>query len=230
MPSPSISIASLGQHLDTLERVLQRRTLGHEAISLSREEHRGALIAGLSGAGTELVERNRGRGSVAPMFELGGDGLRAWLGLRTEWRRVPKGKRLSFHDISMTIHLGYSYRRPKPQIFRMEWSAQPEDAGQPHWQFDALESVEREHAQRDRLGDLSQSEATDENSHWLEPEDVVMVVRGMSLSSIHFASAAAWWQNNSAHFHAPKSTTDIESWVDRTLEYTQLELGRLRRS
>ena len=228
--SHSIPPASLERHLRRLEAILRRRTLGHDAVLLSREYPAGGMIAGLMGVGTERIERNRGGGAfVAPMFELGADELLAWLGFRTEWRPARTGKRLLFHDLSMTIHLGYPYQQPKPQVFRMEWSSQPDDTGQPHWQFDALESVPSDHAEGSLFRDVVQSEAMEGGSRWLEPEDIATVVRGIGLSRIHFASVAAWWQGNSA-FHAPKSTTEIESWVDKTLEYTKSELGRLRRS
>ena len=230
-------MGQLVQHLHRLEDVVRRRALAHgHGVSLACEDHGGALTAGLVGGGTERVPRNRGPSAfVVPMCEIGGDQLRGWVGLWTEWRRtsengVGRNDDLVFHAVSMTVHVGYPYFLPKPQMFRVEWSVEPADAGQPHWQFDALESLTA--SQGDDIGvfrDLLQSEVEAGDSSWLDAEDIVGVTRGIPFSRMHFASAAAWWQQDASHTHVPASTIEVESWVDRALKYTISELVRLRR-
>jgi hypothetical protein len=207
------------------------------------------IVAGLIGEGCEFILRNRGlRVPVAPLLHLQ-RGIWAWLGYREEWndeRPNRNIRRFSFRSTGLTIHFGLRNNLFKPQMFRAEWagwakwggadySFQAADAGHPHWQFDALDSLpaaevtERAAMLREILAGDGQLELRDFSPRLLNDE-VRDVVTMQKLSRIHFASAAAWWKlaphNN--HAHGPSSVADVECWVRKSLGYLNTELERLQ--
>ncbi|MCH9019034.1 MAG: hypothetical protein IIA73_01520 [Proteobacteria bacterium] len=206
------------------------------------------IVGGLNGAGCEFIPRNRGlRVPVALLLQLQ-QGLWAWLGYREEWdeeRRIRDIRRFSFRSVGLTIHFGLKNDVFKPQMFRAEWagwakwsgveySFQAADAGHPHWQFDALDSLpdadlaERAATLRSRLKAEAEPEVH-EFSPQLPNTDVRDMVSAQKLSRIHFASAAAWWKSapHDEHAHSPADLADVENWVRRSLDYVSLELKRL---
>ena len=206
------------------------------------------IVGGLNGAGCEFIPRNRGlRVPVAPMLHLQ-QGLWAWLGYQEEWdegRRNRKIRRFSFRSVGLTIHFGWKNDTFKPQMFRAEWagwakwrgidySFQAADAGHPHWQFDALDSLlDDDHAERAAvLRSLLKAEPEPE-VHDFSPQlpntDVRDIVTAQKLSQFHFASAAAWWKAapHNEHAHGPADLADVENWVQCSLDYVRLELQRL---
>ncbi len=68
-----------------------------------------------------------------------------------------------------------------------------------------------------------------EFSPQLPDADVRDVVTAQKLSRMHFASAAAWWKSapHDEHAHGPVNPTDVENWVQRSLDYVTCELQRL---
>jgi hypothetical protein len=144
------------------------------------------------------------------------------------------------------VHFGWKNDLFKPQMFRAEWAGwadwggnsygfQAANAGHPHWQFDALESLPDAHAAeratmlRDLLSEAVEPEVRD-FSPQLASSDVRDVVTAQKISRIHFASAAAWWKPapHDEHAHGPVTARDVESWVQRSLEYLNTELERLQ--
>lgn len=127
-------------------------------------------------------------------------------------------------------------------MFRSEWacSTRPDrewsglkgyGAGQPHWHFDALDSIPKQQRRdRDILSGLRA--AGESKAREFEPQadvDVQEFVTGQKVSRVHFASAAAWWKPppHGHHMHTPGKLADIETWVRHSLDYIKLELGRL---
>ena len=205
-------------------------------------------ISGLSGSGCEFISRNRGGSTpVAPFLHLR-DGLWVWLGYHEEWdeqRRVGNVRRYSFRSVGLSVHFGIKNNIFKPQMFRAEWAGwanwegsnygfQAPDAGHPHWQFDALDSLPDETlSQRasqilSRLKNHGQPEVRDFIPHLTEV-DVRDMVTVQKLSRVHFASAAAWWKSSpqNTHVHGPNDIKDVQNWVRHSLDYIKLELNRL---
>lgn len=118
----------------------------------------------------------------------------------------------------------------------MDYGAQAGDAGHPHWQFDALDSIRKEEtveAARMHLAVLKQEERGSEvqtfSPNSVQSSEIDEVIWAKDFSRVHFASAASWWKNapENRHAHFPKEVSDIETWVQRTIEYSVGELGRL---
>jgi hypothetical protein len=117
---------------------------------------------------------------------------------------------------------------------RTDYSFQAADAGHPHWQLDALESLSDDDLAERAEKLLSQLKAESdpevrEFSPQLPHSDVRDMVIAQKLSRIHFASAAAWWKSapHDEHAHGPKGLVEVENWVRRSLDYVKLELKRL---
>ena len=160
----------------------------------------------------EYAERNRGPGRtpVARTLRLG-RGLWAWTSYREEWDRAPQAgtaKRFSFRSAGLTFYFGYRNNRHKPQMFRAEWTMggatyKRGDHANPHWHFDAMESLRRDETQRRATEILAtlRSEEEAEPRDFSPPvtrKNVRDVVSMQELSKVHFASAASWWKSNSA--------------------------------
>ena len=245
-----ISEKALIQHLGSLEGILDEVVGADVETSIVAEWSVAPLSVGLFGRGCELASRNRGSDAhVAPLVVFGG-GIWAWLGFYQEWARESSSgviHRYSYRSTTLSIHLGFRNIRHKPQIFRAEWAgwakwngmsagAQAGNAGHPHWQFDAVESLrkqETEEAARLYLAVLKQEEHSAEaqafSPNSVKPTDIDEVVWAKEFSRMHFASAAPWWKSSpeDRHAHFPGEVSDIEAWVQKTIEYTVEELGRL---
>jgi hypothetical protein len=172
-----------------------------------------------------------------------------WLSYREEWdydRPVGGRQVLMFRSASMTIHFGWKYDEYKPQMFRAEWagwanwdgidfSYQAGDAGHPHWQFDALESLseagatERAAMLREILAD-GDHEGVRDFVPQLPADDVRDLVSRQELSRVHFASAAAWWKAppHCDHAHSPERVRDLQVWLHQSLSYLSSEFDRLK--
>ena len=243
------SAADLQRHFSAVARVLNKAVDVSAIARLGFSPDTDPAIAGLEGEGCELVARNRGgRTQVAPLVELERE-LWAWLGYREEWAHEPGrgGRRYSFRSLSLTIHFGARGDLFKPQMFRAEWSGwarwgidnrygfQAGDAGHPHWQFDALDSLTDQEAM-DRAVQLRQEirsgprEGPREFGAPRPESDMRDIVTSKPLSRVHFASAAAWWKPppQNGHAHQPARLFDLEVWVDHALSYMRVELGRLQ--
>lgn len=242
--------ASLAKHFTLIEATLGDHVDGSATPKLFADWDVVPLVAGLVGTGCEYADRNRGRAvPVAPVLRLGG-GLWAWIGYREEWGGEPPAggtRRFSFGSAGLTIHFGYRNSRYKPQMFRAEWTGSAAgnetgygyeggDAADPHWHFDAAESLARDDAVARAAEYLSvlkieeqETEAQDFSPQSVGPEDVRDLVSMQELSRVHFPSAAAWWKGPGmdSHVHSPESVTEIQGWVEMTLGYVVRELARL---
>lgn len=239
----TVSASHLNQHFSATKHLFADAL--SSPVTVEVDQNTTPIVAALSGAECERIERNRGMGSVAvaPMQKIRDD-LWSWLSYREEWERAERDK-LRFRSASLTIYFGLKADRFKPQMFRLEWSGwadwkagtlgfQASNAGHPHWQFDALESlsdnerVERANILRDLL-----RENTEDNVQEFAPQmpssDVRDLVSMQSISRIHFPSAAAWWQKppHGFHAHSPENSVDIRNWLEKSLDYISTELDRL---
>lgn len=239
--------AQLKQHFDAIGIILQRRATG---VIVSADWQIDPLVAGLVGQGCEYIARNRGRGVfVAPVVDLG-LGFWVWFGFREAWkgeRSVGRSRQFSFLSSSLTFHGGFRNQMFKPQLFRSEWagwarwnglelSYQAGNAAHPHWQFDAVESLSRTGKEsnarallRALMEEQGESELREFGPQAVDTEDVREIIEGQRISRIHFPSAHASWKSppENAHAHVPQSLSEIESWLERTLEYSVSELRRL---
>jgi hypothetical protein len=220
-----------------------------KGVALEGEDLGGLVAFGVArGAGAERTARNRGADVfVVPIKNLGG-GLFAWLGYREEWSSqiAGKSKVFTFRSSGATVHFGFEGVEPKPQMFRAEWAGlvkvdkgwgfQAGDAGHPHWQFDALESLAAAGAAEEAAivadlirADVQEPALRDFGLAVAEIPEVKTVASSRAMAAIHFASAAPWWRSSpgDAHAHYPESVQHIHRWLSRTLSYVALELTRV---
>lgn len=239
---------ALEAHRRATQTILSTASLLH-SVTLEGEDLGGLVAFGLArSAGTERTSRNRGADFfVVPIANLGG-GLFAWLGYREEWstESAGKSKLFSFRSSGATVHFGFEGVEPKPQMFRAEWAGlvpvdkgwgfQAGDAGHPHWQFDALESLAAAGAAEDAAlvadqirADLHEPALRDFGHAVVDVPEVKTVAASRAIASIHFASAAMWWRQHpdDSHCHYPKNIQQIHSWLARTLSYVAIELQRV---
>lgn len=243
-----VAVESVADHFDQVEAVLRRHVDRSAKPVLGREQVGDLVMAGLEGDGLESTMRNRGAQTVrlAPLAPVR-DGLWAWLGYREEWSRAPGGgtPRLFFRSSSITVHFGFKDTDPKPQMFRAEWAGldlrggkyqfQGGNAGHPHWQFDAIESLVRidDGSEAAELAAILRQEAgltklRDFAPASMDDADVRKLVAARKIEAIHFASAATWWREDAAtHAHLPRNAADIRTWVGKTLQYVSEELQRV---
>ncbi len=249
LPKPLITTQpKLGMHFGRTGDILAAAVDISVKVRIEVDGPLSRIVGGLNGTGCELIPRNRGlRVPVAPMLHLQ-QGLWAWLGYQEEWdeeRPNHNIRRFSFRSVGLTIHFGWKNDEFKPQMFRAEWagwakwrgvdySFQTADAGHPHWQFDALDSLPDDDlaARAEKLRSRLEAEP-DPEVHEFSPQlpnayfrDIVMAQK---LIRFHFASAAAWWKSvpHDEHAHGPVDLADVENWVRRSLDYVRLELKRL---
>lgn len=251
MPEPLRARQSqLEAHFVRVQEILSAAVDIDSKIQVQVDWDVSPAVAALAGDGCERILRNRGRRvQVAPLTLLD-QGLWAWLGYREEWdhdRPVGGRRQFSFRSAGMTIHFGWKLDEFKPQILRAEWagwakwngadhSFQAEDAGHPHWQFDALDSLPNgEAAERAAMlreiieGNIDG--AVRDFTPQLPENDVREIIAAQKLSRMHFASAAAWWKAspNDQHAHCPGRVHDLQTWLQRSLRYLVQELDRLSR-
>jgi hypothetical protein len=227
------------------EAVRQEIGLDRDAVVIHPEYVGDGVWAGFVGRACETVERQRGRATpVAPLSEIGGDGLKAWLGFQEVWDAQPTGQRFNFRHLSLTVHCGYGGDPVKPQIFRSEWSGikswpgsglgfQSPGAGHPHWQFDVAESLRSTPGPREESL-LQLSEPTvrvEEFPPAMAQIDVISAVRALTLERMHFASAAPWWDvpneaGAPSHMNAPSDEEGLFRWTLRCIGYIRQELTR----
>ena len=249
MPTPLIATRSrLLTHFKQSGSILASAADTSAKLKVEAEFVHPRVVGGLFGSGCELVTRNRGRRvPVAPLIHLG-QGLWVWLGYHEEWdEERPSGRihRYSFRSVALSIHFGLRNNTFKPQMFRAEWagwarwggsgySFQAANAGHPHWQFDALDSLpdsellrRAEQLLRRLRGDPRRE--VREFSPQLSDPDVRDFVTTQKFSRIHFASAAAWWKAppHGDHAHYPTAFSDIQNWVRHSVNYIKVELDRL---
>ena len=146
----------LDQRWVELSRLLAS-TLGQptdgRALRVGTDYQASQAWAGLQGSACERVTRNHGGTSfVAPLCEIDGGGLAAWLGWQEVWEVVGGASPFRFRNAGLTIYLCKYNEAVKPQIPRLEWPGisnwagdrpafQSPGAGHPHWQFDLMHSL-----------------------------------------------------------------------------------------
>lgn len=235
----------LDQHLVETTKILIGTTdRRQQQAHLAAEVAGSTLTAGLVGAGCERIERNiGGRTNVIAFLPLQGQ-LLAWLGYCENWCVLSKrGKNHEFRSASLSVYFGLEHEAYKPQVLRAEWAgwakwdgasyAFQSEAGHPHWQIDALESLGQDtSALRGKTLQALQDSDEGEVVHEFLPEaDTVRgLVLAQGLSRVHFPSAAAWWRPTPQNGHAftPEDTMQLRSWLTLTLRYLKSELASLR--
>lgn len=244
---PILGLEKLRLHLAAVEEILRDAAHPSAQLKLQVDQEGDPVVAGLVGSGCERAARTRGLATpVAPWVDLQ-NGLWAWFGYREEWNVRTTGLHptFAFRASSLTVHFGFRARDPKPQMFRAEWAGptsvgsewtmQAGDAGHPHWQFDAIDSLLAP-AKADEakiFAEILRAEADEAGPKDFvpnaAPEEVEGIVAARSLAALHFASAASWWFKAplDAHAHVPNSEGEIRSWLMRTLAYLLPELQRV---
>lgn len=235
----------LDQHFVETSGIILGATDRRRQVRLDAEMAGDAIIAGLVGADCEAIERSiGGRANVIAFLPLQGQ-LIAWLSYRESWQILGgRGKSREFRSASLSVYFGLENEAYKPQIFRSEWTGWAKwnaqaaasfqsDAGHPHWQFDALDSLgEDESALRLQALEMLRDQDNEEFVRDFDPrpETVRSLVLAQGLSRVHFPSAAAWWRPapHNAHAFAPGSTTELRLWLSQSLRYLKVELSALR--
>jgi hypothetical protein len=249
VPEPlSATQTQLEGHFAQVAEILNAAIDLEAEIQIQVDSDVSPAVAALAGNGCERISRNMGRRVQVAPLRLLHQGLWAWLSYREQWdhdRPVGGRRRFSFRSAGITIHFGWKFDEFKPQMFRAEWagwakwdgadhSFQGAGAGHPHWQFDALDSLPNE-AASERAAMLREIIEGDIGSvvrdfaPQLPEDDIRDIIATQKLSRIHFASAAAWWKTppNDQHAHCPERVHDLQAWLQRSLGYLVLELGRL---
>lgn len=243
---------NLKDHFDQTNEMVRKNLQRGEDLSVEHVWSQETVKAGFSGPACERVERNRGGTDNLVSFLQISPKLFAWLGYNESWSYggvVGGARTYSFQAVSFSFYLGWENDSVKPQIFRAEWAGfaewtkgtlgfQAKNAGHPHWQFDALESLLSEKNSQD--ADLF-LQILKEGTDAIGPSDfspnaddgiILDVVRAQKLSKVHFASAAAWWRPEAqkGHAHSPSSLSEIREWASQTMLYVHQELSRLKSS
>jgi hypothetical protein len=92
-------------------------------------------------------------------------------------------------------------------------------AGHPHWQLDVLETLRNQH---DELTELDPADVVEQF-----PGEPTLDVRSITLESIHFASAAAWWTGQpDCQMNAPTDDASLTRWARYCVRYMKQELRR----
>lgn len=240
-----VTSRDLDQHLVEASRILLGATDRRRQVHLEAEVAGDGIVAGLVGADCEPIERIvGGRANVIAFLPLQGR-LVAWLSYRENWRILGgRGKNREFRSASLSVYFGLENEAYKPQVFRAEWAGWAKwnaqaaasfqtDAGHPHWQFDALESLSEDgSALRRQTLEVLRDPVDEEPVREFDPssETVRDLVLAQGLSRVHFPSAAAWWRPapHNEHAFAPGSTIELRSWLNHTLHYLKVELAALR--
>ena len=235
MPYPlTFSRSKLDNHFQKTGKILTDAVDNANQLQIETTPTPFKLIGNLQGSGCEPISRNSGPDVfVAPMLRFRLE-FWVWLGYHEEWIKERRD-RYSFSSVGISIYYGFQCDNFKPQMFRAEWDDSAEHNAQPHWHFDALDSVsdddssQRAEELRQLLLENKSKTEPDEFVPQVEKEDVRNLVTAQKLSGIHFASAAPWWKSppNDKHVHRPSSLGDIEKWVQKSLNYIKGELKRL---
>ncbi|WP_152997458.1 hypothetical protein [Methylobacterium sp. GXS13] len=245
---PVIGLEKLKLHLTQVELILRSAADPSAQLKLQLDQNGDPVVAGIVGGGCERANRTRGLTTpIAPWIDLRG-GLWAWFGYREEWSIRTSGNHptFAFRASSLTVHFGFKATDPKPQMFRAEWAGPVEiasqwtmqggDAGHPHWQFDAMDSllapakIEEANVFAEILrAEFEEGAPKDFVATNAAASEVSDVVAARSLASLHFASAAHWWHRSQGgnHAHVPTDENQIRVWLSKTLSYLAQELQRI---
>jgi hypothetical protein len=243
-PEVRISAAGVERRCILLSDELRTRfQLARDDLVVRSDVAGDIITASFFGHACEPARRERGRSAnVVPLATMRRGSLKFWLGFQEAWENT-SGKSYSFHHVSLTVYLGYEGELSKPQIFRSEWPGirrwhdeqigfQSPGAGHPHWQFDALRSIQDIDSKNKEtsFARLLDSDTTIEFSPSTISNDILLAARGVSLEKMHFASAAPWWKNEGAgrelHMNAPENAESIFRWILASVSYIQQEIKR----
>jgi hypothetical protein len=231
---PKLSIGAFTQRCKKLA-VCFGHALGQTTgqIAFAPEFSSAAAMMTLAGRASETIARNRGRPHcVLPLCRITGDVL-AWIGYRERWQKQGAEQSFRFVESGFTLHAGREGDPAKPQILRSEWigsrsGAFVNQAGQPHWQLDVLESA-RAHTPEPptRFNDLTAARPALEFDAMHVPEVREDVLFGLTIERMHLASAALWWRQPSVPVvHPPETVADIDRWILGCVTYLRQEVGR----
>lgn len=232
---------TLDRRWPVISTALNGALRGAKPIQVAADYLSQGATAGFVGGDCERIDRNRGgQSNVAPFTVVNGD-LLAWIGYYETWRHVQGTLPFAFRELSLTVHIGHQGDPVKPQLFRSEWAGvsdwggdelgfQAVDAGHPHWQMDALESLAAFAEPAQFLPDAAEELATFEGTAPAPKE----LLQSVTLERIHFASSADWWVpipkgGTPRHINAPQKLDDLTSWAVNCVEYLRQELGRCER-
>lgn len=236
VPEPQLSAAAFSQRCRNLS-VDFGRAIGLTTgdIAFAPEINSTSATMTLAGRASEVIARNRGgKHPVVPLAALNED-VYIWTGYREVWQKQGSEQNLRFVEGGFTLHLGRLGDMAKPQILRSEWvgrrsRAFVEMAGHPHWQFDVLESTRSiVPASPIRFDDAdSPSPVTEFDSAALSV-DGSDLLKGLTVESMHFASAAMWWrQPETSVANVPEKVGDVDRWILSCVAYLRQEAARCK--
>ena len=241
--SLELDAPTLDQHFASISAIL-RQVTGKRHLALAGSTDTTPVFSSLVGEDCQYVDGGaRGSIPVAPLVHLKDD-LCAWIAVSGQWdplkvRSRRHKRKFRFISLSLSIYFGAEGNVKKLLMFRAEWAGsqpaddggytfQPPTAGHPHWHYDALSSlVSNTREFRDRNASI----APPQDAGLFDTYDIDSLNRIFKtrIDRIHFASGAAWWKSESAHFHTPTHRGELESWAQGCATYMKNELRLLFR-
>lgn len=235
-PEPKLSVAAFSQRCRSLF-VEFGRVIGLATgdVAFAPEVNRTSATMTLAGRVSEVIARNRGgQHPVVPLAALSED-VFIWAGYRELWQKQGSEQNLRFVEGGFTLHLGRQGEMAKPQILRSEWvgrrsRAFMDLAGHPHWQFDVLESARSIVSTNSvRFGDPESLPPVTEFDSAAISGDGSDLLKGLTVESMHFSSAAMWWRlPKTSVAHVPEKVTDVDHWILGCVAYLRQEAARCK--
>lgn len=233
---PSLSSSRFSQRCVSLA-VSFAETVGLRAgeLAFAPEFSNTSASMSLCGRASETITRNRGSAHpVVPLATVSDDVL-LWVGYKEFWEKYGNLQNFRFVEGGFTLHVGRPGELEKPQILRSEWvgrrsRAFVDEAGHPHWQLDALESIRSSPSKaKARFGDFASSSPVQEFSSEMQSTDGADLLFSLTIEKMHLASAAHWWGSPEVSVaHVPKTVTELNRWVIGCVAYMRQEAMRCR--
>ncbi len=233
---PQLSVAQFSQRCKTLAGKFGG-VIGLLAgdLAFAHEFSNTAAIMTLAGRASEMITRNLGKGHrVVPLWPIGDDVL-LWTGYRETWQRQGAEQKFRFVEGGFTLHIGRQGEVTKPQILRSEWvgrrsRAFVDLAGHPHWQLDVLDSARSTIATAPaRFGDPDEPPPAIEFESVKTSTGVSDMLMGLTVESMHLASAALWWRlPGDKVAHVPETVDELDRWILGCIAYLRQEAGRCK--
>ena len=227
----SVSQGQLGPHWNQLTSDFgECLGIGKRQATLAASPVGEELVASFIGDAVRRANRLRGNPMPVVPFRKFQDNWEAWIGYREVWVASP---RPVFCSSDITVFFTVSETEVFQQIIRAEWVGlaklgsewlfNPRDAGHPHWQIDAVETIKLDADLAAARALLTEAEPREfgatETKELRDPP-------WYGLDRIHFASAMRPWTDKKIA-HGPTELAGIRSWVKETCTLLDIEFGRL---
>jgi len=231
---PNLSVSAFEQRCKSLAiRFGAVLEIARGEVAFLHEIRNADAVMNIGGRASEVISRNRGRDHrVVPLCCVSQD-IFAWTSYREHWKKNTTEQNFRFIEGGFTLHVGRIGERIKPQILRNEWvgprgNGFTNNAGHPHWQFDALESLRNtEQFPRARFGEADSPARAQEFGEQPKLNEYEELPTGVTIERMHLASAANWWREpNVTIAHVPETVPEIDLWVLGCAAYMRQEVQR----